>query len=197
MKQQTEIDRSVLWGLGVATIAVTASVAAFNPRVVSFRLFDATDFVQMMLPLVMVSLFIERALEVFLTSWRANRAGQLKERAHEARTKRQAGGPHHADEITLECHRSQTRRIAFFAGTTLGVIVAALGIRVLELFVDPAAFETLPHVQQRLFRTTDVLLTGAVLGGGSDALHQLVQVFTNFFQTTAGRVKQTDTVRSG
>jgi hypothetical protein len=34
-----------------------------------------------------------------------------------------------------------------------------------------------------------VLLTGAVLGGGSDALHQLVRVFTNLFQSAAGRVK--------
>ena len=64
-----------------------------------------------------------------------------------------------------------------------------LGIRVLEMFIDPTVFATLPHIQQRLFRTTDVLLTGAVLGGGSDALHQLVLVLTNFFQSAAGKVK--------
>ena len=80
-------------------------------------------------------------------------------------------------------------RIAFFAGTTLGVIVAALGIRVLELFIDPTVFQSLSLLQQRLFRTTDVLLTGAVLGGGSDALHQLVLVFTNFMGTAARRAK--------
>jgi hypothetical protein len=44
---------------------------------------------------------------------------------------------------------------------------SALGIRVLELSVDPAAFAELPRVQQRLFRTTDVLMTGAVLGAGA------------------------------
>jgi hypothetical protein len=128
-------------------------------------------------------------LEVVLTSWRAKRGEQLKARAQEARTKRQTGGPRHADEIALSCHHNQTRRIAFLGGTTLGVIVAALGIRVLELFVDPAVFNSLPLAHQRLFRVTDVLLTGAVLGGGSDALHQLVRVFTNFFQSAAGRVK--------
>ena len=68
-------------------------------------------------------------------------------------------------------------------------VVAALGIRLLELFVDPAIFESLPRVQQKLFRTADVLLTGAVLGGGSDALHQLVSVFTNFMESAARRVK--------
>ena len=74
-------------------------------------------------------------------------------------------------------------------GTAIGVIVAALGIRVLELFVDPAIFESLPEVQRKLFRTADVLLTGAVLGGGSDALHQLVSVFTNFMESAAERAK--------
>ena len=30
----------------------------------------------------------------------------------------------------------------------------------------------------------DVLFTGAVLGGGSDGMHNLVQVFTNFMDST-------------
>jgi len=71
-------------------------------------------------------------------------------------------------------------------------------ISVLEMFLDPNAFSSLPLLHQRLFRTTDVLMTGAVLGGGSDALHQLVLVFTNFFQSAAGRVKRVErTTTSG
>ena len=52
------------------------------------------------------------------------------------------------DEERVEDYRNRTRRIAFFAGTAIGVIVAALGIRLLELFVDPAVFESLPSAQQ-------------------------------------------------
>ena len=62
-------------------------------------------------------------------------------------------------------------------------------MRELEFFVDLTIFDSLPHLQQRLFRTTDLLLTGAVLGGGSDALHQLVLVFTNFMRTAARRAQ--------
>ena len=58
-----------------------------------------------------------------------------------------------------------------------------------QLFVDPAIFESLPQIQRKLFRTADMLLTGAVLGGGSDALHQLVSVFTNFMESAARRAK--------
>jgi len=53
---------------------------------------------------------------------------------------------------------------------TLVVIIAALDVRVLEMSVDPAVF---------------------------NALHQLVLVFTNFFQSAAGRVNQTPAVRVG
>lgn len=142
-----------------------------------------------MLPLVTVALFIERVLEVFLESWRAHRTARLKERAAQARKKHPEGLPLHADLIAFAEHQARTRRNALFAGATLGVTVAALGARVLEMFVEPSALASLPLVHQQVFRTVDVLMTGAVLGGGSDALHQLVLVFTNFFQSAAGWVK--------
>jgi hypothetical protein len=88
------------------------------------------------------------------------------------------------------------RRGLVFAQPLVSVIWG-LDARLLEMFVDPSAFETLPHVQQRLFTATGMLLTGAVLSGGSDALHQLVLVFTNFFQSAAGRVKGTGAVAVG
>ena len=49
-------------------------------------------------------------------------------------------------------------------GTTLGVMVSTLGIRMLELFVEPAAFGALPPAQRSVFMAIDVLFTGAVLG---------------------------------
>jgi len=44
-------------------------------------------------------------------------------------------------------------------------------------------------VHQRLFGTTDVLISGAVLGAGSDALHQMMLVFTNFFQSAETAIR--------
>ena len=189
MKVNGTVDTRVLWGLGLTKLSVVAGVAWLNPGLVSFRAFSAAEFIQQMLPLLMVALFIERVLEVFLESWRAHRTARLRARAEHARKTHPAGRPQHADEIAYAEHQARTRRIALFAGTTLGVTVAALGMRVLEMFADPTALASLPLLHQRLFRTVDVLMTGAVLGGGSDALHQLVLVFTNFFQSAARRVK--------
>jgi hypothetical protein len=44
--------------------------------------------------------------------------------------------------------------------------VSALGIRMLELFMDPAVFGALHPAQRSVFMVADVLFTAAVLGDG-------------------------------
>jgi len=78
-----------------------------------------------LLTAVAVALFIERVLEVFLTSWRSHRTAELKERAAHARSKSSKHQARLPDEDVFRQYQSQTQRIAFCGGTTLGVIVAA------------------------------------------------------------------------
>ena len=60
-----------------------------------------------------------------------------------------------------------------------------------ELFPEVPNLYEFPSVHaEMMFRTADVLLTGAVLGGGSDGLHQLVSVFTNYMQSAAAWAKR-------
>ena len=162
-------ERRVIRGLAIAALASVALAALLNPGLVRFRPFTLLEFVELTMPLVFVALFIERAIEVFITSWRAE-------------TKRKLTDPLH--------YAARTERITFIAGTAIGVVLASLGLRMLGLFVDPEAFRTLPIMQQKLFTTADVLLTGAVLGGGADALHKLVSVFTNFMDSSAKWARQ-------
>jgi hypothetical protein len=63
-----------------------------------------------MLLLVMFALFIERVLEVFLTSWRAHETAVLEERASQAKSKRSEQRPSESDLETLRRHKSQTQR---------------------------------------------------------------------------------------
>jgi hypothetical protein len=173
----------------LVAIASSALVAWLNPGLVRFWPFTVPDFVQLVTPIVLVALFIERVLEVFLTSWRAQEARQLSTAAKAAQ--HAATEPGVVPEVNkqLIAYRSRTQRIAFFWGTGIGIVVAALGVRVLELFLDPAIFTSLPQGQQRLFRVADVLLTGALLGGGADVLHQLMSVFTSYMESAARLAK--------
>lgn len=47
----------------------TALIFLLNPGLVHFSNFSSAYFVQQLTPLALTSLFIERALEVFLTAW--------------------------------------------------------------------------------------------------------------------------------
>lgn len=174
----------------VAVLVSLVAVAASNPGLVQFWPFTPAEFVQYITPLFLVSLFIERTLEVFLSAWRAGDSAQLEKRAKAAKAAPAGAGPETEDhESELIHYKAGTQRMAFLGGITIGIIVSALGIRAVGLFVDPAVFGKLPALQQSAFKVADVVLTGAVLGGGADGLHKMVSVFTNFMDTTAKRAK--------
>ncbi|MDP3766509.1 MAG: hypothetical protein Q8S13_00705, partial [Dehalococcoidia bacterium] len=158
-----------------------------DPGLVRFSLKGAAEFVETMAPLVLVSLFIERALEVFMTTWRGPEAARL---AHEARQASAGveGAPPTAG-VNLVAYRASTQRVAFLSGIALGVIVSALGVRGLEQFVDASTFSLLSPLQRDWFKGADVLLTGAVLGGGADGLHKIVAAFTTFLDTTTKKAQ--------
>ena len=40
-----------------------------------------------------------------------------------------------------------------------------------------------------MFGLVDVILTGALLGGGSDGIHKLVSVFINYLEETAKKFR--------
>lgn len=52
----SRIDYLVLWCLGAATVLTVVAVALLNPSVLSFRTFNAMEFVQSMLPVPASSL---------------------------------------------------------------------------------------------------------------------------------------------
>jgi hypothetical protein len=76
---------------------------------------------------------------------------------------------------------ARASRWAFLAGGTLGVLVSVAGVRLVETLLAPGSGTG------RLFRATDVLLTGGLLGGGADGFRQLAKVLRAFLE--AGRAK--------
>jgi hypothetical protein len=156
-------ERGVVVALGLTIVLSLALVGATEPGLVRFWPFGVGELAQLIAPLFLVALFVERIIEVFLATWR-----------------QRGDGP---------TDKARTRRIAFAAGTTIGVVIAALGVRVLELLADPTVFAVLPELQRRLFHVVDVLFTGAILGGGADGVHKLVTLLAAFVDTTARQAR--------
>ena len=176
-------------------IAITAAILSIwlRPALVSFWEFTKEDIVRLFTQLILISLFIERAIEVFLTPWRGTESDKLA--AHVKRVKKGADGNAEstaavaAAEQQIVEYKGETRQLAFLMALAFGLTISAVGIRGLQFIAEPQAFSKLSAGQNAIFVVIDVILTGALLAGGADGLHKVVSVFTSFMDQTANKSK--------
>ena len=180
-------------------VAIIASALSFGLQPIQFK----TDVFGEVLPLLgvlfTISLFIERALEVFQTVWRGGSADIQDLELADTREKIEKLENSGSDAATLEAlqkqykalqenrtlHRNQSREIALWTGLLIGVVVSAAGVRMLVMLMDPTAVTLLPAEQRSLLSTVDILLTGSMLAGGSAAVNKLMKVYENFMKNSA------------
>jgi hypothetical protein len=182
----------------------------FGQSIVPLRLSapNATDIGTALLGFLLVSLFVERAVEVFANVWReqekkplvaavqrsatileAARRGPEKAGAKAAATVAAAADDHKRAVTALQTYQAETRRKAALASVLLGGAIALFGIRALDVFV--AEHVTLGTWQNFLFSSADVLITAALLGGGADGIHKIISVFTAYADKTKALVEGT------
>jgi len=165
--------------------------------------FDPTKILQLLTVLFLVALLAERALEIFVGTWRSPGATQLelavRSLEEEVGRLQQLAEPDPralADaRAALEKAKRQerqyrcvTRQVVLWVGLGLGLLVSAVGCRALEVLVDPVLSGWSP-AQETAFRLVDVVLTGGVIAGGSEGIHRIATVFDNFMNATAKRAK--------
>lgn len=179
----------------LVAVALTGILVLYslNPALIRFKNFSSSEFAQQLTPLMLVALFIERGLEVFLKVWRGAKQAELDHNVEKAKTAAAADaskqGEVHSAEDVLRGYKSTTQGIALPAALVLGLLISTLGIRGLGAFLDWDAFAKLPHSQQSWFTVMDVVLTGALLGGGSDFVHQFITTFTDLMDATSKKAK--------
>jgi hypothetical protein len=141
-----------------------------------------------LLAISVVALFLERAIEVYVTSSR--RLGELGilERIEEARE----DAPDDRRLLRslrrrLALYKLETQRIAFVVSLLFGVLIACTGLRVLDgLIVLSDEFRRDPVWQGRVWFAVDILLTGGVIGGGAAGIHELINTLSGRGFTKAG-----------
>ena len=147
--------------------------------------------------LLLLSLIVERAIEVFLSTTRGNRAQELDDQI-EALTE-EIQGLGEGDDLKTKraeltdkkkeraAYRIRSRCAAQWLGLVIGIMVAIAGVRILGNLVEPKSLIALKDSttgawQVNFFILVDVLLTGAVLAGGSEAINRITKRFNNFMQ---------------
>ena len=125
-------------------------------------------------PLLVISLFLERALEVFIGVKREPKRGEL------ARTMDAAKGIEKTKcEQALADYKSATGTVAFYAAVLGGLLISVAGVRCLWPLLEPSSLIPNP-TQFSLFNTMDVILTAGLLAGGSEGIHRIMGVITDW-----------------
>lgn len=145
--------------------------------------------------LLLTALFVERASEVVLTHWRAESsemlALSLRVAEEQAQTQGDDAEPRRAHWAELQRqqlnHRARTRILAMRLGLGLGFMVAVAGVRAMAPLCDTA---DLIASQQWFFHSLDILLTAALIAGGSDGVHKLAEVYRVFLEGQTARARR-------
>jgi H+/Cl- antiporter ClcA len=173
-------------------IVAVVLVCLLSPVVLQFKKYSAADFTQQLTPLVLIALFIERSLEVFLTVWRGGKATTLQREVEKAAILPDTDASK-VDKVNkanddLNQYQFATQQIALPLALVLGILISALGVRGLGNFADLDKLRDYP-TQRCLFNVADTLLTGALVGGGSDFMHKVITTFTDLMDATSQKAK--------
>jgi hypothetical protein len=174
----------------------------FYPRHLPLWEFEPKDVVMLLLGLFVVALFIERAVEVIMLVTRDKKEKQLEAQAKALdlqEKEKPKGRPKKetAPKITsvqasfaLKEWKGNTKTIALYLTFTIGIILGVAGFRSLQPLVDMSVFKYLSTVQRTLFVVVDIVITGALLGGGSKGIHEMVEAVLNTVELYRAVVKE-------
>jgi hypothetical protein len=172
-------------GLALVVIAFVAWRTAGSVGI-GFSSVGFSNIGQVLAPAVLISLFIERAAEVVITSWRSPQVQHLQHEIDVATDDAQIQA-----QRVLDFYRLETQRIAFVLSFSLAVIAALVGVRVVEPLLDQSAMNSVrrDHLTQwSWLRNLDILLTGLLMAGGADGIHRIITTFTAFLDSTRDRI---------
>ncbi len=193
----------VLAVLGLALVTL-ARAQVGTVLGVKFAAEGFTNIGQVLAPLLLMALFIERATEVVITSWRDPESQRLQ---HELDA---AGDANRLQaQQAVDFYRLETQRLAFLISAALAIVAAVVGLRIIQPLLDPSAVQRLAdpvnaarivgqpapdgvsvqaaQTQWFWLSSLDVVLTGLLIAGGADGIHQVITTFTTFLDSTRDR----------
>ncbi|MGD0162319.1 MAG: hypothetical protein ABSB39_07590 [Candidatus Sulfotelmatobacter sp.] len=187
------------WALLLSGVIVLAGVIIFRLWInwdgVKLTV-KVEDLAGLLAPLAFAATVIERGVEILISPWRDAGASKLqkaveaiKARPADPATAQQNALDLKAASDALDEYRGVTQQYAFAVSLTLALLVSIAGVRALGPFLDKD-FKFAIDKQRLFFGSVDVILSTAMLAGGADGVHSVVNAVTSFFNTTADKSKQ-------
>ena len=194
-KRKLTILWVVLAVLLIGGLVLGAKVGFLTPKA-----FGAGDITKLLGRFFVLALFVERTLEVFITAWRGKETVQRENELKAAKESVLLSPPDPSDTEVIKdkanwlaAYKCETQAIALRSALVLGILIAAVGVRSFNIFVEeptlPQPAQWFNQLQLGTFHVLDVLVSGGIIGGGSDAIHKMMNVITEFLDATASKMK--------
>lgn len=179
----------------IAAVAIGAFVAMWPS--LKFNYLSVAEFTSRFSVLLFFSLLIERTVEIIMSIWRSEESHK-----REAAVKRlisnktaQTNPKFVAAQESMIEYRTETMQMTMPISFALGLIVAALGVRALSQFIDPtvvgSGIGSPLDTQRWWFNMIDIIFTGALLAGGADPIHKLLDLYRKFVESSAAKASGT------
>lgn len=188
-------DRYYFYILLIA--AALAVLAGIGGGIVGFTDVSAEAVNNLLTPLLLIALFIERAVEVLITSWREPDRADI---ANYVKLAREGGDEAQIFKVEKELvnYQGETARYAFLSAMALSLFIAVCGVRVIEPLTNVAEVEQTWQaslfgfpVQAIGFRVVDIFLTAGMLAGGANGIHKVLSLFLDFVDRSKDRINAT------
>lgn len=157
------------WGtlIGVVlAVAIGGLVSTYVVGTVTFVADGSAKLITRLQEMALLALVIERAVEVYLRVANQN-------------------GPDRNDPNTVATTQRSASQIATFVALIVGVLVAVLGVRLMDSFVSFSSTTWLPNT---LWNGVDVLISGALLAGGAVFIHEIVETLVGGVRSINARI---------
>jgi hypothetical protein len=174
-----------LLAIVLLVLLVVIAVVGFD-AIRSVKLNDElqlNDYSTLFANVLVITIIVERFLEVFNAIWRRKGKLQLTRKVQDAKndeSKKQA-------QEQLDSYRARTQTLAMYSGFVIGILAGIAGVRTLEIIFD---FSSLTGTQETLFHSIDILLTAGLIAGGSKGINAVTRVIGNFLESTKDKATQ-------
>jgi len=182
------------------TVVICVLAAILIPSALGFGDLDISGLVILLFYLFFISLVIERSIEAILNAWR--RRGkqtrkellkQIKKRIEvekDDQAKKDLRQQEEKSSQNLSVYTSVNRTLALLMGLAMGIAVSALGFRILQPLVDPVSLQSTTSIHHKFFGGVDTLITGALIGGGSNGVHRILDAVLSYADKISTKNKE-------
>jgi len=175
-------------------IATTMPLASTDKPYVEFLPINNKAYLTVFAVLFTVALFVERAVEVIMLVLRDGDAQPLQDKVDNAQDKfdelkiinpqnTPSRGELEAAQQALTEYKGHTKEYAMRIAFVLSMVASMAGVRAFSIILNGYP------VYNYFFTTMDIVVTGAVLAGGSEPIHQMANVLNDFMGALSAKAQ--------